>query len=123
MEPARRVVLRRVLSYDAAESAPCYVRYKDDGLEQNETLAAADFGRGWWLKKTRRSSEAGGVGSADDDDHDMTEAEADRRAAEEGLVPGRRHSVGVQRRAALEPIYDAVSSASASRARVTSRRA
>ena len=44
-----------VLSYDAAEKAPYFVRYKDDGLEQMETLAAADFGRGWWLKKRSKA--------------------------------------------------------------------
>ena len=77
-----------VLSYDAAESAPYYVRYKDDGLEQNETLAAADFGRGWWLKKTPKAWLKKPAASAApvSDDHHMTEAEADRRAAEEGLV-------------------------------------
>ena len=77
-----------VLSYDAAESAPYYVRYKDDGLEQNETLAAADFGRGWWLKKTPKAWLKRPAASAApvSDDHHMTEAEADRRAAEEGLV-------------------------------------
>ena len=78
-----------VLSYDAAEKAPYFVRYKDDGLEQMETLAAADFGRGWWLKKRSKARKP----AAPVDKHaerkrpeDPTAEEARRAAAKEGLV-------------------------------------
>ena len=78
-----------VLSYDPEESAPYFVRYKDDGLEQMETLAAADFGRGWWLKKRSKARKP----TAPVDKHaerkrpeDPTAEEARRAAAKEGLV-------------------------------------
>ena len=78
-----------VLSYDPEESAPYFVRYKDDGLEQMETLAAADFGRGWWLKKRSKARKP----AAQVDKHaerkrpeDPTAEEARRAAAKEGLV-------------------------------------
>ena len=64
------------------------MRYKDDGLEQNETLAAADFGRGWWLKKTPKAWLKRPAASAApvSDDHDMTEAEVDQGRRRRGCA-------------------------------------